>query len=232
MSAEEHIHAHRIVRRSRNKRVVQPAATASASAGVRGDGRAGSGCSPVLSPLGAARGQSDAARQAADRFTVRDEMIPMRDGVRLHTQIFVPKDQREPLPFMMNRTPYGIERRGGTVRRGLQGAGRRGLHLRVPGHPREVRLGGHVRHAAPGAGAGRHEGPRRGHGHVRHDRLAAEERAAATTGASGCSACPTTAGRRSWARSSRTRRSRRSRRRRRPPTCGSATTSTTTAHSA
>ena len=61
-----------------------------------------------LSPLGAMRGQSDVARQAADRFTVRDEMIPMRDGARLHTRIFAPKDQREPLPFLMNRTPYGI----------------------------------------------------------------------------------------------------------------------------
>ncbi len=62
-----------------------------------------------LSPLGAARGQSEGVRQAADRFTVRDEMIPMRDGVRLHTRIFVPKDQRAPLPFVMSRTPYGID---------------------------------------------------------------------------------------------------------------------------
>ena len=46
----------------------------------------------------------------AERFTVSDAMIPMRDGVRLHTKIFVPKDQRQPLPFIMKRTPYGIER--------------------------------------------------------------------------------------------------------------------------
>src|SRR5262249_32626213 len=46
----------------------------------------------------------------ADRFAVSDAMIPMRDGVKLHTKIFVPKDQAEPLPFIMKRTPYGVDR--------------------------------------------------------------------------------------------------------------------------
>src|SRR5438477_2992462 len=49
----------------------------------------------------------------AEPFNVTDVMIPMRDGVKLHTKIFVPKDQRDPLPFMMKRTPYGIERSAG-----------------------------------------------------------------------------------------------------------------------
>ena len=44
----------------------------------------------------------------ADRFLVRDVMIPMRDGVRLHAKIFTPKDAREPLPIIMTRTPYGV----------------------------------------------------------------------------------------------------------------------------
>jgi uncharacterized protein len=42
-------------------------------------------------------------------FEKREEMIRMRDGVRLNTVIFTPKDQKEPLPIIMNRTPYGIE---------------------------------------------------------------------------------------------------------------------------
>jgi putative CocE/NonD family hydrolase len=46
----------------------------------------------------------------ADRFTVTDLMIPMRDGQRLHTKVLVPKDQSGPLPFLMKRTPYGIDR--------------------------------------------------------------------------------------------------------------------------
>jgi putative CocE/NonD family hydrolase len=41
-------------------------------------------------------------------FEKREEMIPMRDGVRLHTLIFSPKDQSEALPILFNRTPYGI----------------------------------------------------------------------------------------------------------------------------
>ncbi|HYX27059.1 MAG TPA: CocE/NonD family hydrolase, partial [Pyrinomonadaceae bacterium] len=42
-------------------------------------------------------------------FDKREEMISMRDGVRLHTMIFWPKDQSNPLPILMQRTPYGIE---------------------------------------------------------------------------------------------------------------------------
>jgi uncharacterized protein len=41
-------------------------------------------------------------------YTRKDEMIPMRDGVRLHTQIFTPGESGEKLPFVLNRTPYGI----------------------------------------------------------------------------------------------------------------------------
>ena len=37
----------------------------------------------------------------------RDVMIPMRDGVRLHTEIYVPRKSTEPLPFLFVRTPYG-----------------------------------------------------------------------------------------------------------------------------
>ncbi|HXT69459.1 MAG TPA: CocE/NonD family hydrolase, partial [Vicinamibacterales bacterium] len=43
----------------------------------------------------------------AERYGVRDVMIPARDGVKLFTRIYTPKDQREPLPLIMHRTPYG-----------------------------------------------------------------------------------------------------------------------------
>jgi len=45
----------------------------------------------------------------ANPFVVRDVMIPMRDGVRLHTKIFTPAAPSEPLPIIMKRTPYGVE---------------------------------------------------------------------------------------------------------------------------
>ena len=35
-----------------------------------------------------------------------DVMVPMRDGVKLHTEIYIPKDQAGPLPIMLERTPY------------------------------------------------------------------------------------------------------------------------------
>ncbi len=41
------------------------------------------------------------------QYTRKDEMIPMRDGVRLYTQIFTPDNARESLPFLLLRTPYG-----------------------------------------------------------------------------------------------------------------------------
>ena len=41
------------------------------------------------------------------RLDTLDVMIPMRDGVRLHTAIFRPRKARGPLPFLIVRTPYG-----------------------------------------------------------------------------------------------------------------------------
>jgi putative CocE/NonD family hydrolase len=50
----------------------------------------------------------------APEFDVQEVMIPMRDGIKLHTLIFVPKQHTEPLPIIMSRTPYGI---AGSARR-------------------------------------------------------------------------------------------------------------------
>jgi uncharacterized protein len=41
-------------------------------------------------------------------FTKRDVMIPMRDGVRLNTEIYTPLHAEGPLPFIYERTPYGL----------------------------------------------------------------------------------------------------------------------------
>ena len=57
---------------------------------------------------------------AADGFIVQDVMIPARDGVRLHTRIFVPKNHNGPLPFLMRRTPYGIAGTAGAFERAYQ----------------------------------------------------------------------------------------------------------------
>jgi len=41
-------------------------------------------------------------------FNKQDVMIPMRDGVKLHTEVYVPKQTAGPLPFIFERTPYGL----------------------------------------------------------------------------------------------------------------------------
>ncbi len=40
-------------------------------------------------------------------FLLEEAMIPMRDGVKLHTVILRPRDQTGPLPILFSRTPYG-----------------------------------------------------------------------------------------------------------------------------
>lgn len=49
---------------------------------------------------------ADSARVAS--FERNEVMIPMRDGVKLHTIIYTPKAQSAALPFILTRTPYGI----------------------------------------------------------------------------------------------------------------------------
>ncbi len=52
--------------------------------------------------------RAQTASDPSQIFNKTDVMIPMRDGVRLHTQIDVPKSSSEPLPFIFERTPYGL----------------------------------------------------------------------------------------------------------------------------
>ncbi len=41
-------------------------------------------------------------------YTKYEYRIPMRDGVRLFTAVYVPKDASQSYPFMMDRTPYSV----------------------------------------------------------------------------------------------------------------------------
>ncbi|HKP69866.1 MAG TPA: CocE/NonD family hydrolase [Pyrinomonadaceae bacterium] len=47
------------------------------------------------------------AQQPEAPYTRTEEMIPMRDGVKLHTFIYVPTKTNEKLPILFLRTPYG-----------------------------------------------------------------------------------------------------------------------------
>lgn len=46
----------------------------------------------------------------SDKYNRQEVMIPMRDGVKLYTVIFTPKNQTEKLPFLLLRTPYGVNK--------------------------------------------------------------------------------------------------------------------------
>ena len=118
------------------------------------------------------------AEELAKQFTRTVQMIPMRDGVKLHTIVYAPKEHKAPLPFIMMRTP--LRHRGGRTASAqgiLEGPGGRWLHLRVSGHSRPARVRGAIRDVAAAARSEGRQGHRRRHRHERHHRLAAQERA-------------------------------------------------------
>lgn len=43
-----------------------------------------------------------------EHYTKLEKQITMRDGVRLFTSIYIPKDQSKKYPFLINRTPYTV----------------------------------------------------------------------------------------------------------------------------
>jgi putative CocE/NonD family hydrolase len=43
-----------------------------------------------------------------EHYTKVEQMVPMRDGVRLFTSIYLPKDRSQPVPILLQRTPYGV----------------------------------------------------------------------------------------------------------------------------
>jgi uncharacterized protein len=62
------------------------------------------------------------AESPSPDFESSEASIPMRDGVRLHTEIHVPKGVKGPLPFLMVRTPYGAAGQSGGLKAGGFGA--------------------------------------------------------------------------------------------------------------
>jgi len=62
----------------------------------------------VLVWLAAAQQPVQKLSSPVQEFDVREVMVPMRDGIKLHTLIYTPKQMAQPLPIIMNRTPYGI----------------------------------------------------------------------------------------------------------------------------
>jgi putative CocE/NonD family hydrolase len=65
----------------------------------------------LLGARGPAQAESPAPRPenyVKTHYTKYEFRIPMRDGVRLFTSVFVPKDTSLPWPFLISRTPYSV----------------------------------------------------------------------------------------------------------------------------
>jgi len=56
-----------------------------------------------------------------DNYSKQEVYIPMRDGKRLYTVIYSPRDESHPYPFLMERTPYSAGPYGDSVYRGSLG---------------------------------------------------------------------------------------------------------------
>src|ERR1700744_4250530 len=66
-------------------------------------------CSSPLTAFAQRRGGNpEVANYIKANYTKMEVMIPMRDGIKLMTEIYVPKDQSKKYPFLMDRTPYGV----------------------------------------------------------------------------------------------------------------------------
>ena len=56
-----------------------------------------------------ARAADETNAWSAEHYTKYEYRIPMRDGVRLYTRVYVPKDDSEPWPIILTRTPYSLK---------------------------------------------------------------------------------------------------------------------------
>jgi len=58
-------------------------------------------------PLAAFSQNADSA-WLMNNYTKKEVSIPMRDGIKLFTSIYIPKDQTEKHPILLTRTPYSV----------------------------------------------------------------------------------------------------------------------------
>jgi len=48
------------------------------------------------------------AAEIREHYTKHDYRIPVRDGVKLFTSVYIPKDTSQSYPFLIDRTPYSV----------------------------------------------------------------------------------------------------------------------------
>jgi putative CocE/NonD family hydrolase len=77
----------------------------------------------ILATSLAAQAPGDAQRVRA-RYDKREHRIAMRDGVRLFTAVYVPRDTTRTYPILITRTPYSVAPYGDTAYRAALGPSR------------------------------------------------------------------------------------------------------------
>jgi hypothetical protein len=60
----------------------------------------------LAAPLAAQK--PDPAAEVRAQYTKYEYRIPVRDGKRLFTSVYLPKDQSKPYPILLSRTPYSV----------------------------------------------------------------------------------------------------------------------------
>src|SRR3954452_12366344 len=64
---------------------------------------------PVRATAQAPQEANKAAEEIKATYTKYEYRIPMRDGKRLFTAVYVPKDQSHTYPILLTRTPYNVK---------------------------------------------------------------------------------------------------------------------------
>ena len=65
--------------------------------------------SPAATPTpAAARSENEPRRFTQNHYTKHEFQVPMRDGVKLFTSVYAPKDTAEHYPILLLRTPYSV----------------------------------------------------------------------------------------------------------------------------
>ena len=65
-------------------------------------------CAVTSTTFGQRRGGGEDAAYIKANYTKFEYQIPMRDGKKMWTEVYVPNDKSKTYPFMMDRTPYSV----------------------------------------------------------------------------------------------------------------------------
>src|SRR5438309_7224522 len=65
-------------------------------------------CSTFLCLESFAQSFAEDSAYIRDHYIKKETRIVMRDGVKLFTSIYIPKDTSQQYPFLLQRTPYSI----------------------------------------------------------------------------------------------------------------------------